>query len=175
MMMLTRYFPKTLLLICALFFSSVSGVVNAAASPNIIQVKHKKDIKVVYDINQNQLQAGIGQGLYYVRGLLEAYKKQGVSEKQLHISVVVHGAAGYWLLKDEPYRNFTGDPFAVNANTKVVQELIDHGVSVELCHVTMKGHGWKASDILPGVKIVFDAYTRMIDLQQDGYAYIKFV
>jgi intracellular sulfur oxidation DsrE/DsrF family protein len=155
-------------------FSSLSLAASSGASSNIITVQHQKDIKVVYDINQDQQQAGIGKGLYYVRGLLEAYEKQGIPESQLHISVVVHGAAGYWLLKDEPYQMFTNDPFSVNRNAKVVQELIDHGVSVELCHVTMKGHGWAAEDVLPGVKIVFDAYTRMIDLQQSGYAYIKF-
>jgi intracellular sulfur oxidation DsrE/DsrF family protein len=46
--------------------------------------------------------------------------------------------------------------------------------SVEICHVTMKGKGWTAEDILPGVIIVHDAYTRLIDLQNRGWAYIRF-
>ncbi|RUM90647.1 MAG: hypothetical protein DSZ27_08130 [Thiomicrospira sp.] len=171
MLISLRYTQRMIVLLSALMFSSLSF----AAASNIVTVKNKQDIKVVYDVNQNNIEAGIGKGLYYLRGLLEAYRKQGVSDKQLHISVVVHGAAGYWLLKDKPYQDFTGNPFDVNANKKVVQELMDHGVSVELCHVTMKGHGWTAEDVLPGVKIVFDAYTRMIDLQQQGYAYIKFI
>ncbi|MDG6773874.1 DsrE family protein [Thiomicrorhabdus sp. ZW0627] len=147
----------------------------AYAAPNVIKVEQKKDIKIVYDINQNDIEAGIGKALYYARGLLEAYKDQNVPMDQLHISLVIHGAAGYWLLKDEAYQNATGNPFDVNPNTKVVQELLDHGVSVELCHVTMKAHHWDASEILPGVKIVFDAYTRIVDLEMKGYAYIKFV
>ncbi|MDX1795191.1 MAG: DsrE family protein [Hydrogenovibrio sp.] len=146
-----------------------------AASTEILPVQQKHDIRVVYDVNQDQQEAGIGKALYYVRGLLEAYKKQHVPMKEIHISVVVHGGAGYWLLKNKPYQNHVGNPFDVNPNKKVVQELIQHGVSVELCHVTMKAHGWTAKDVLPGVKIVFDAYTRMIDLQMRGYAYIKFV
>ncbi|MDG4813494.1 DsrE family protein [Hydrogenovibrio sp. 3SP14C1] len=165
-----RYAQKIAFLLSALLFSSLSY----SANPDILTVKNKQDIKVVYDINQNNIQAGIGKGLYYVRGLLQAYQKQGVSNKQLHISVVVHGAAAYWLLKDKPYQKFTGNPFDVNANKKVVQDLLGLGVSVEICHVTMKGYGWTAEDVLPGVKLVFDAYTRMIDLQQQGYAYIKF-
>ncbi|WP_373017355.1 DsrE family protein [Thiomicrorhabdus sp.] len=147
----------------------------AYAAPDIIKVQQKHDIKVVYDINQNDTEAGIGKALFYARGLIEAYKKQNVPLNQVHISLVVHGAAGFWLLKDEGYQNATGNPFDVNPNTKVVKELIDNGVSVELCHVTMKAHHWNANEILPGVKIVFDAYTRMIDLQMQGYAYIKFV
>jgi intracellular sulfur oxidation DsrE/DsrF family protein len=46
--------------------------------------------------------------------------------------------------------------------------------SVEICHVTMKGKCWTAEDILPGVIIVHDAYTRLIDLQNRGWAYIRF-
>jgi len=140
----------------------------------IIQAKQTQNIQVVYDLNQNDTEAGIGKGLYYVRGLLEAYKKQGISQDQLHISVVVHGAAGLWLLNDTAYQNYVNDPFGFNPNKQVVEELLDNGVSVELCHVTMNAHHWQPQDILPGVKIVFDAYTRMIDLQMQGYAYIKF-
>jgi intracellular sulfur oxidation DsrE/DsrF family protein len=109
-----------------------------------------------------------------VRGLIQSYQGQKIPLKQIHLSVVVHGNAGYWLLKDEKYQEVVNDPFAVNPNAKIVQELQSYGVQIELCHVTMKGHGWTQDDILPGVKVVFDAYTRMIDLQQRGYAYIKF-
>ncbi|WP_228766848.1 MULTISPECIES: DsrE family protein [Thiomicrorhabdus] len=170
-----RLFKWLLPLLTSLILIAPNAMAQEKAYPdNIITVQKTKNIKIVYDINQNESAAGIGKGLYYVRGLLEAYKKQNVPMKELHISVVIHGDAGYWLLNEEKYQNFTGNPFDVNPNTKVVQELIDHGVSVEICHVTMKAHHWKPEDILPGVKIVFDAYTRIIDLQQQGYTYIKF-
>lgn len=158
----------------ACFFSLSVVLPVSAADATILKVQHKHDIKVVYDVNQNKMEAGIGQALYYVRGLLEAYKGQGIPMKQLHISVVVHGAAAYWLLKTHKYQDYVGNPFDVNPNDKVVKELVDHGVSVEICHVTMKAHHWTAKDILPEVKIVYDAYTRLIDLQMQGYAYIKF-
>lgn len=147
----------------------------AFSDDNIIDVSQKTGIKAVYDINQDKMSAGIGRALYYARGLLEAYKNQDIKPDQLHISLVIHGSAGYWMLNDESYQMAMNDPFAANPNTQVIQELIDHGVSVELCHVTMKGHGWTKEDIIPGVKVVFDAYTRLIDLQNRGYAYIKFM
>lgn len=53
-------------------------------------------------------------------------------------------------------------------------ELLQHGVSVEICNVTMRAKGFTPEDLLPGVVIVHDAYTRLIDLQQRGYAYIRF-
>jgi intracellular sulfur oxidation DsrE/DsrF family protein len=165
---------KRLLILCSLAFVTLISPLTYASTSEVLTVQHKNDIKVVYDINQNDMEAGIGKGLYYVRGLIEAYKNQKIPLKQVQISVVLHGAAGYWLLNDESYQNFTGNPFDENPNKKVIEELLDYGVSVELCQVTMKGHHWKASNILPKVKIVFDAYTRMIDLQMQGYSYIKF-
>lgn len=38
----------------------------------------------------------------------------------------------------------------------------------------MKGKGWTHKDLLPGVRVVHDGYTRLIDLQQRGYGYIRF-
>lgn len=88
--------------------------------------------------------------------------------------VVVHGAAGYWLLNDENFRKRQLDPFDVNPNEQIVRELQDHGVSIELCSATMQEKGWTPQDLLPGVKLVHDAYSRIIDLQMHGYAYIYF-
>jgi len=42
------------------------------AQSNIIGIKSEQNIRVAYDIKDNLLDAGIGKGLYYVRGLLES-------------------------------------------------------------------------------------------------------
>jgi intracellular sulfur oxidation DsrE/DsrF family protein len=128
--------------------------------------------RVVYDIRSDKLDAGIAKGLYYARGLYEAYRKQGVTPAQVDARLVLHGDAAAMLLKDETYQRAIGDPFAVNTNAKVVQDLIDLGVGVEICHSVMKSKGWKPTDVLPGVTIVHDGYSRLIKLQNDGYAYI---
>ena len=146
----------------------------ALKQPTVVQIQERKNIRVAYDVKEDILSAGIGKALYYVRGLLESYKSMGVAPAQLHISVVVHGDAAYWLLQESTYQLYENDPFAFNPNTHVVQELLNHGVSVEICYSTMKSKGWGADEILPGVTIVHDAYTRLIDLQQRGYAYIRF-
>lgn len=144
------------------------------AKPNVVSVTKRQNIRVAYDVKDDVWDAGIGKALYYVRGLLEAYKSMGVPPRQLRISAVLHGDAAYWLLNEQAYQHYRNDPFAFNPNEKVVQELLEHGVSVEICYSTMKSKGWTADDVLPGVTIVHDAYTRLIDLQQRGYAYIRF-
>ncbi len=169
---------QTGLIFCLLIgcLSGIAPVTAAAAAQqtDIIGVQKRTDIKVVYDDKDDVWEAGIGQGLYYLRGLLEAYKSLGVPQDQLHISIVLHGPTAYWLLNDQAYQRYKKDPFTYNPNSQVVAELIKHGVSVEICNVTMRAKGFTPEDLLPGVVIVHDAYTRLIDLQQRGYAYIRF-
>jgi len=140
----------------------------------VMGVKKHPNIRVAYDVKDDTWDAGIGKGLYYVRGLLESYKALKFDPKNLKISVVLHGDAAYWLLNDQAYRYQKNDPFTYNPNTQVVAELIAHGASVEICHLTMQAKGFLPEDLLPGVIMVHDAYTRLIDLQQRGYAYIRF-
>ncbi len=143
------------------------------ASP-VLNIGKLRNIRIVYDVKDDVWEAGIGKALYYVRGLLEAYKAQGVSEKELKISVVLHGPTVYWMLNEPAYRRFKNDEFEFNPHEQVLQELLQHGVSIEVCNATLRGKGWNEADLLPGVIRVHDAYTRLIELQQLGYAYIRF-
>jgi intracellular sulfur oxidation DsrE/DsrF family protein len=138
----------------------------------MVMVDPHAHYRVVYDIHSGETAAGISKGLFYARGLIEAYGKQGVTPQQLDIHLVLHGEAAKYLLIDETYRTAVKDPFAVNLNANITQDLLDLGVHVEICHSVMKSMGWTASDVLPGVTIVHDGYTRIIKLQNDGYAYI---
>ena len=138
----------------------------------LIKVPADGKYQVVYDLRSDKQAAGINRGLYYVRGLIEAFRKQGVKTDQLDIHVVMHGKSGKALLIDETYQAAVDDPFSINPNAKIVGNLIDLGVSVEMCNSAMKSKGWTAEDVLPNVVIVHDGYTRLIKLQNDGYAYI---
>lgn len=138
----------------------------------LVKVPADGRYRVVYDISSDRIAAGISRGLYYARGLFEAFRKQGVAPSQLDVRLVMHGDAAAMLLTDDTYQLAQGDPFAVNPNAKIVQDLLDLGVSVEICNSAMKSKGWTAEDVLPGVTIVHDGYTRLIKLQNTGYAYI---
>lgn len=176
-----RPIQTTLLFI--LFTASTLGLAAAPANepdpfalnvPKIVKITKKHNIRVVYDVKDDVWDAGIGKALYYARGLLESYKALGVPQKELHISVVLHGPTAHWVLNEQTYRQFKNDEFAYNPNEHVIKALLQHGVSVEVCAVSLRGKGWSGQDLLPGVTVVHDAYTRLIDLQQQGYAYIRF-
>lgn len=144
----------------------------ADAERPLVTVDPQARYRAVYDIHSGDTAAGISKGLFYARGLIEAYRKQGVKPGQLDIHLVMHGDAAKFLLIDETYGTAVNDPFAVNLNARVTQDLLDLGVHVEICRSTMKAMGWTARDVLPGVTIVHDGYTRLIKLENDGYAYI---
>lgn len=171
--------PQTVLFLLLAIFAAIfpaSSSAGAASSQTetrqMVLVEKNARYRVVYDIHSDELAAGISKGLYYARGLFEAYRKQGVEATQVNVHLVLHGDAAVMLLKDETYQIAINDAFAVNPNAKIVQDLLDLGVSVEICHSAMKSKGWKFQDVLPGVTIVHDGYTRLIKLQNDGYAYI---
>ncbi len=138
----------------------------------LIKVPADGKYRVVYDIRSDKEAAGTNKGLYYVRGLIEAFRKQGVKPEQLDIHIVMHGRSAKALLIDDTYQTVVDDPFAVNRNAEIVSDLIELGVSVEICNSAMKSKGWTVEDVLPDVAIVHDGYTRLIKLQNDGYAYI---
>ncbi|MEW6120175.1 MAG: DsrE family protein [Pseudomonadota bacterium] len=157
---------------CALAMAGpVFAAPDAPARP-MLKVDPQAHYMAAYDIHSDAIAAGISKGLYYARGLYEAFGKQGVQPSQLDIHLVLHGDAAQFLLTDAAWQRVREDPFAVNLNAKIVQDLLNLGVHVEICHSVMKARGWTPDDVLPGVTIVHDGYTRLVKLQNDGYAYI---
>jgi len=150
-------------------------IANAKAqNPVIPDITHKTNVTSVWEVNTDVWEVGVGAGLHYPSLLNGKYKSLGLNKGDYQISVVIHLAAGYWLLNDAAYEKHTGKPGA-NPNKELVAQLIADGVSVEICGVTMLNNKWTAADLLPNVVILeTGAYSRIIDLQKSGYSYIRF-
>ncbi len=133
----------------------------------------RTDICAVCRIDSDEWRQGVGAGLSSVRQLVQDYQSLGVPASEVHVSAVFHGSAAYWLLNNRAFASHTGKT-GPNPNEMIVRELLDLGVSLELCGETMREKGWNEGDILPGVKIVMNANPRIIDLELQGYAYIRF-
>ena len=127
------------------------------------------DIAIVCEIQEDEWKGEVGRGLAALREAIEQYKALNIRLDELHVSSVFHGAAAYWLLKDESYPGGVRSPEGTNPNKEIVRELIKAGVSIEMCSLTMKENGWTKKDLLPGVKVVPAAYPRVIDLEHQGY------
>jgi intracellular sulfur oxidation DsrE/DsrF family protein len=88
------------------------------------------------------------------------------------VIAVFHTNAGHVTLHDQAYktdRNIeTGNPYK-----KLITDLMERGVQVELCGATAKAHGWRNEDTLPGIKINTDAMARTTQLVQRGFVKIS--
>ncbi|MFH0980950.1 MAG: substrate-binding domain-containing protein [Planctomycetota bacterium] len=133
------------------------------------------DIGIVCDIQEDEWTGEVGRGLATLQKVIEQYKALNIRVEELHVSSVFHGSAAYWLLKDEVYPGGRGSREGSNPNKEIIRQLISAGVSIEMCGLTMKEQGWTMKDLLPGVKVVPAAYPRVIDLENQGYAFVASV
>jgi intracellular sulfur oxidation DsrE/DsrF family protein len=87
------------------------------------------------------------------------------------IIAVFHTNAGHVTLHDEAYNAermvATGNPYK-----RLLAELMNRGVEVELCGATATAHKWGNEDLLPGIKVNTDAMARMSQLVQEGFVQI---
>lgn len=162
----------SLMTMTCLFLFSIFPA-SAASGEEPVPVTNRRDIKAVYEITKDEWEQGAGSGLYTIKAAIGLYKKMGIDPDQLDLHGVFHGDAGYFLLTDEAY-NKERKTRQGNPNIDIIRELTGAGVSLDLCSQTMKHNGWKAKDILPEVTIVVDAYSRIVDLQELEYSYVKF-
>ena len=129
-------------------------------------------VRRVHDVQEDAWGSQFGRGLARVRQLLSDYKSLGFHESEVNVKVVFHGAAAYWVLQDESYSAFTGRQ-GPNPNRALIREFADKGVGIELCAETMKAYGWKRADVLPEVRIVGSVCARIVELERQGYVYLR--
>ena len=128
-----------------------------------------KQANVVFNISHVDFVGDIPAGIKYMNLLATQYKQKGI---QGRIIGIFHGAAAYLTLNDKAYGAYrlvdTGNP-----HKNLLASLLERGVQIEACAVSMKGNGWGNEDLLPGVKVNTGAIGRLIQLVQEGYIQIE--
>jgi len=143
-----------------------------AAEPEVIPIKVRENLRIVYQVTDDVMHEEVNKGLFYARKLINTYEKHGIAADQIHLHLVYHGTGIAAVVNDEARQRLGAK--TANPNGEVLAELIRRGVQVELCENTMQQKGVKPLELMPGVKLVVGAFPRLIDLQLQGYAYIKF-
>jgi intracellular sulfur oxidation DsrE/DsrF family protein len=143
----------------------------AASAPPIhidVQVALKQ-AKVVFNMDHAAFSGDTPVGLKHMSLMLERFKQTG---SELSMVGVFHGDTGYMLLNDETYnaarKTKTGNPYK-----EMVENLIQQGVQIEECAITMKANMWGNENLLPGVKVNSGALGRIVQLVQEGYVMIQ--
>lgn len=128
-----------------------------------------ENVKVVFSVASLSFEKDLPAALFHM-GLITGDVADWKAKSD--IVVVFHTNAGHVSLHDEAYnkeRNIsTGNPYR-----KLVTDLMDIGVRVELCGATAKAYGWVNADTIPGIKINTDAMSRLIQLVQEGFIKIS--
>lgn len=159
----------TLLTLCVF---SVAALPATDLVPPAIPLQVRENLRIVYQVTDDAQHEGVNRGLFYARKLIDTYAKQGIAADQVHLHLVYHGT-GIAAVVNDAARKRLGTESA-NPNGEILAELIKRGVQLELCENTMQQKGVTAPELMPGIKLVVGAFPRLIDLQLQGYAYIKF-
>jgi intracellular sulfur oxidation DsrE/DsrF family protein len=128
-----------------------------------------KKANVVFNMSQVDFSGDVPTGIKYMQLLATRFKETGT---QGRIIGIFHGHAAYFVLNDKAYNAYrldeTGNPYK-----KLIVTLIEQGIQIEACAISMKNNGWSNQDLLPGVKVNAGAIGRLIQLVQEGYVQIQ--
>jgi predicted peroxiredoxin len=120
------------------------------AKPLHIDIPVKlEEVKVVFSIASLSFEGDLPATLFHM-GLIT----DDISDwkAKFEVIAVFHTNAGHVALHNEAYNLdrgiSTGNPYQ-----KLVTDLMEKGVLVELCGATAKVHGWGNIDTIPGIKI----------------------
>ena len=128
-----------------------------------------KQAKVVFNMDHAAFSGDTPVGLTHMTLMTDRFKQTGIP---WNVVAVFHGDAGYMLLNDDAYnaqrKTKTGNPYKAT-----IESLIQAGVQIEECAVTMKGNKWSNANLLPGVKVDSGADGRIVELVQQGYVMLQ--
>lgn len=128
-----------------------------------------KETKSVFSVAALSFEGDLPASLFHLQLIVNDISNWKAKSQ---VVVVFHTNAGHVTLHDQTYnpdRNITtGNPYK-----KLVTDLMERGVQVELCGATAKVHGWGNADVIPGIKINTDAMARTTQLVQEGFVKIS--
>lgn len=129
--------------------------------------------KVVYDLTTKDLSnfelrvlsATVSNKAYYESSL-----------RELDVAVVIHGGAYKFFLKEPGNSKFKDDKALVSTYktlAKRIETLANtYNVQFLVCGAGLRKHGLEKKDIYDFVKITPTAMIGLIDMQNEGYAYV---
>lgn len=152
--------------------SAASPTDQVADDRPVLELTHKKEVKVVFQVTTGDIARDMHKGLVKLKAIHADFVKAGVPSEQINIHAVFHGAAAAHLLTDDAWNRYqkanTGNP-----STALINELAGLGVKLELCNNRRIKNGWAKSDVSVQVQFAPNAYLRLVDLQAQGYAYVR--
>ena len=127
------------------------------------------EVNVVFSIASLSFEGDLPASLFHLQLIVNYISDWNAKSR---VVAVFHTNAGHVTLHDQAYnadRNITtGNPYK-----KLIADLIERGVQVELCGATATAHGWGNADTIPGIQVNTDAMARTTQLVQEGFVKVS--
>ncbi|MEI6086634.1 MAG: DsrE family protein [Bacteroidota bacterium] len=128
--------------------------------------------KILVDVNSaSEKPELMNEGIENVAKILNLHNLGGVSEKNLDVVLVVHGAAAFNLMNNSAYKQkFSVD----NPNLPLIEALGKAGVKIFICGQTVLKRNIDYQQLAPEVTIALSAITTITNYSLKGYTVMKY-
>jgi intracellular sulfur oxidation DsrE/DsrF family protein len=150
-------------------YPRIAGYGDIASLPEAAH-QPRKGAKVVFDITADAKPGDVNKGLEKTARLLNLYAGTGLPERDLKVTVVLHGEATKSVLNDKAYAGrFDAKE---NPNLPLIRELRKAGVEVFVCGQALNSKKFQADEVAPEATIAVSAMTVLINKHAEGYVLI---
>lgn len=122
--------------------------------------------KVVFDIAEQGTTDKVNRKINTLARFTNMHVANGVPKENIKLALVVHGKAGFDLLKEKPYKE---KHKASNPNSELIASLLKHNVQIILCGQSAAYYQINNKMLQEGVKMALSAMTAHSMLQSQGY------
>ncbi|MCH9814701.1 MAG: DsrE family protein [Epsilonproteobacteria bacterium] len=134
--------------------------------PLFLSAQPVKTQNVVFDCASDDL-AYVSSRLWLIEESAKEYKEKKIPYK---IVLTIHSGCTEVVSKESA----EGDKLMQNIQKKLQNLSTKHQVSVEACQIATDRYGIEKDDLVSEVKLVRNSITRVIELQNEGYAYVPY-
>jgi len=147
------------------------GTVYSIPDPDLT-LDPEKNYKILFDIYTDQGgKAEVNPLLNTVARFLNMHGQTGLSNEQMNVVVILHGAGAKNALNEEAYRKKFGRD---NPNADLLKALDSVGVDFYICGQSLYSRGFSPSDVAEPVELSLSAMTALVHFQGEGYQLINF-
>ncbi|MGB1262359.1 MAG: DsrE family protein [Cognaticolwellia sp.] len=123
--------------------------------------------KVAFDISEQAKVGEVNRKIDTLARFINMHVANGVEAKNIHLALVVHGKAGFDLVKNSLYQEkFLHN----NANSALLTALMKNQVQVYLCGQSAAYFGISNNMLQPGIHMALSAMTAHAVLHNQGYS-----
>lgn len=134
--------------------------------PLFLNAEAPKQQNVVFDCSSDDL-SYVSSRLWLIQESAKEYKEK---KTPYHMVLTIHSGCTKIVSKESA----EGDKLMQNIQKKLQNLSSEHQVSVEACQIATDRYGIEKDDLLKDVKLVRNSITRVIELQNEGYAFIPY-